>query len=253
MAGSGKVDERPSQRQHILKTSMNYNRGQKLNGSQRWLQVAVNRRPDIIDAAIADAVGLALGETIRWVSPLESDAFREYRDQEFLDRLEVVPKARTLADFWPRSGPRWDALARTSGGRCLLVEAKANIPEFNSDPSGASPASLSKISAALEETKHFLEVKSETDWARCFYQYANRLAHLYFLREVNKIEAVLVFVYFLGDTTASGRDPVPREGWEAATGLVNEHLGLRPSSPWIRENVADVFIDVNDLRHVDWP
>ena len=56
--------------------------GQKHRGSQRWLQVAVNRCPDIIDGAVADAIGLASGETIEWVSPLESDAFREYRDQE---------------------------------------------------------------------------------------------------------------------------------------------------------------------------
>ena len=79
--------------------------GQKHRGSQRWLQVAVNRCPDIIDGAVADAIGLASGETIEWVSPLESDAFREYRDQEFLDRLGVALNSRALAEFWPRGGP----------------------------------------------------------------------------------------------------------------------------------------------------
>ena len=189
--------------------------GQQLHGSQRWLQVAVNRGAEIIDGAMADAAGLAPSETVRWDSPLESDGFREYRDQEFLDRLKVRPAFRGLSDFWPHGGPRWDALGRTSGGRRLLVEAKANIREFNSDPSRAGSASLTKIRAALAETKDFLGVRSETDWTRCFYQYANRIAHLYLLRELNGVDAVLVFVYFLGDTTVSGREPVSREGWES--------------------------------------
>ena len=227
--------------------------GQKIRGSQRWLQVAVNRCPEVFGRAIADATGLASGETIEWVSPLESDAFREYRDQEFLERLRVAPNSRPLAEFWPRRGPQWDGLARTSGGRCVLVEAKANIPEFNSAPSGASPASLRSIQAAFAETKAFLKVGSETVWSRCFYQYANRIAHLYFLREVNKTDAILVFVYFVGDTTRPGVKPVSREGWEAAIALATEHLGLGTSCPWLRENVFDMFVDVNDLRHVKWP
>ena len=70
---------------------------------------------------------------------------------------------------------------------------------------------------------------------------------------MNGVDAVLVFVYFLGDTTVSGEKPVTREGWQAAISLANEHLGLRTSSPWLGDNVAHVFIDVNDLRHIEWP
>ena len=176
--------------------------GQKLRGSQRWLQVAVNRCPEVLDRAIAAPVGIATDEVLKWVSPLEDDGFREYRDQAFLGRLGVTPKIRALGAFWPPRGPRWDALARTSGGRCVLVEAKANISEFNSDPSGAVPASLRRIQEAFAETRAFLKVRSETDWSRCFYQYANRIAHLYFLKEVNKVDAVLVFLYFVGDDNA---------------------------------------------------
>ena len=167
--------------------------------------------------------------------------------------MEVLPASRGLSDFWPRWGPKWDALAITGSGLRLLVEAKANIPEFNSDPSKASLASLTRIRAGLSETKGFLRVRSETDWSYCFYQYANRIAHLYFLRELNGIDAVMVFVYFLGNETVPGEKPVTREGWEAAISLANEHLGLRTSSPWLRDNVAHVFLDVNDLRHIEWP
>ncbi len=224
-----------------------------LRGSQRWLQLAVNRCPDVIDDAISKAMGLGKDESIEWRSPLESEDFIEYRDQAFLERLGLSPQRRKLSDFWPARGPVWDGLARTSAGRSLLIEAKSNIPEFDSSPTGASGRSLTKIRAALEETKSFLRITSETDWTNCFYQYANRLAHLYFLRELNGIDATLVFIYFTGDTTVPGVDPVSCDGWEAAIDLATNHLGVRSTSPWIRENVFDVFIDVDDLSHVHWP
>ena len=222
-------------------------------GSQRWLQLTVNRCPDVIDGAIEKANGLEHGETIQWLSPLESDAFTEYRDHAFLERLGISPRYRRLEDFWPSRGPVWDGLARTSSGRCLLIEAKANIAEFDTSPTDASEESRRTIRKALDETRAFLRVHSKTNWSECFYQYANRLAHLYYLRELNKVDAALVFVYFVGDTTVCGVNPVSHEGWQAAIELANHHLGIRAHSPWIRDNVADVFIDVGGLRQVSWP
>ncbi len=223
-----------------------------MHGSQRWLQIGVNRCTHVIDQAIKNELGLCPGEEIEWLSPLERDSFAEYRDGQFLECLGACLDRWQLKDFWPRSGPRWDGLARTSGGRLLLLEAKANIPEFDSEPTRATGTSLEKIKKSLVETREFLKVKSETDWSRCFYQYTNRLAHLYLLRELNSLPAYLVFVYFVGDTTVHGRDPVSREGWEAATALVTKHLGI-PNTRWVSESVRDVYIDVGDLDHVAWP
>ena len=72
-----------------------------LRGSQWWLQVDVNRCRTVIDDAVAQAINLDEGETIEWISPLESDCFKEYRDEEFLERLCIRPRHRQLADFWP--------------------------------------------------------------------------------------------------------------------------------------------------------
>ena len=219
----------------------------RLKGSQRWLQVAVNRCPTVIDRAINDA-GIPLSEPIVWTSPLASDDFSEYRDAAFLNQIGVRLNQRQLRDFWPRSGPQWDALAR-SGDSVLLIEAKANVKELNSTPCGAGPESLAKIRAALHETRAFLNVNSDSDWTRCFYQYGNRLAHLYLLRELNGYDAYLVFVYFLDDGTT---EPVSQSGWRAAVELTKTHLGL-PKSDWISRFLKDVYIDTADLAHVRWP
>ena len=213
----------------------------------------MNRRPHIIDNAIAKAIGLEHDETIEWLSPLESDRFAEYQDHAFLERLCISPKHRCLDCFWPKGGPKWDGLAKTSRGRRLLIEEKANIPEFNSSPSEASGESLHRIRRALDETRCFFKVRSKTDWTKCFYQYANRLAHLYFLKKLNGIKVALVFVYFVGDTTVPGRDPVSREGWQTAIELARDHLGIRARRKWRRKNVADVFIDVVDLDDIPCP
>lgn len=220
------------------------------SGSQRWLQIAVNRCPEALNSAIVNELGLCSSEKIEWLSPLESDGFAEYRDEQFLECLGVNLDKRPLKDFWPNSGPRWDGLARTSSGRLLLVEAKANIPEFDSTPTRATENSLKKIKEALAETKKFLGVKSETDWSQCFYQYTNRLAHLYLLRKLNGLDAFLVFVYFVNDQTV--RNPVSQEGWETAIALATKHLGI-PHSRWVSENVKDLFIDVSTMCDVSWP
>ena len=232
---------------------MREKQGPRPRGSQRWLQIAVNRCPGVIDSAIANALDLCPGEEIEWLSPLESDCFAEYRDAQFLEHLGVSLDCRPLKDFWPSKGPQWDGLARTSRGRLLLLEAKANIPEFDSTPTGATGKSLKKIKKALAKTRGFLKVKSRTDWSQCFYQYANRLAHLYLLKELNGLDAFLVFVYFVDDRTRlPDEDPVSREGWAAAVSLATKHLGIS-HSPWVCENVKDVFIDVSDMGHVSWP
>ena len=137
-------------------------------------------------------------------------------------KLESASISDNFATSGPDSGPQWDALAR-SGDSVLLIEAKANVRELNSSPCGAGPASLAKIRATLDETRAFLNVNSDSDWTRCFYQYANRLAHVYLLRELNGHDAYLVFVYFVDDRTT---EPVSQSGWRAAVELTKAHLGL---------------------------
>lgn len=99
-------------------------------GGQKWLQILINDRPQLINQLLAPRLGLADGDDIRWLSPLNDDDYAEYRDGEFLERLGVILDRRSLNAFWPDGGPQWDALARTDSGKLLLVEAKAYVTEL---------------------------------------------------------------------------------------------------------------------------
>ena len=200
-------------------------------GSQRWIQYFVNERPDILNKKIG------LGR-INWLSPIKSDQYAEYRDKAFLDLLGIRLKKSPLSDFWPKGGPQWDALGMSESCEAILVEAKAHIPEIISS-SQASPKSLKLIRASLAETSSSFHAKPGSDWSLCFYQYTNRLAHAYLLKELNGIPTRLVFIYFVGDTDMNG--PETERAWQAEIEVLYEALGIRGRIP---SYVSDVFIDI---------
>ena len=221
---------------------------EKNYGSQYWLRVTVNEAREIINREIRAAVTLAPNEEIEWISPLPP-AYIEYQDQQFVDQLRINLPLVPLKDFWPRRGPVWDALARTTKDtrttiKVFLIEAKAHIAEIDSSESGASSRSLHQIAKSLNDTRTFLNANPIVDWTRTFFQYTNRLAHLYLLRELNGIDAYLLNIYFINETRLKG--PSTKEEWKGALALLKTHLGITRTkmTPYIK----DLFIDVNDLR-----
>jgi hypothetical protein len=211
-------------------------------GSQRWLQVAVNRCPEALNRPLRESLGLANLEPIQWISPLERDGFCEYRDGEALQRLAIRTK-RPLADFWPARGPVWDGLG-TVDGRALLVEAKSHIREMVSSRSKASPESRLRIETSLRAVQDSLGLTTDVDWSGTFYQYANRIAHLHFLRVQNDVPAELVFVHFLNDSEMGG--PSNRDTWDGAIQIVECYLGL--SRHRLQQFVHHVFVHVDELK-----
>jgi hypothetical protein len=213
-------------------------------GSQRWLQLAVNRAPEIINTPLRVSAGLPQATPIEWVSPLASENFVEYSEERTFDRLGVRLAKRPLNDFWPTGGPRWDGLARTATGDVFLVEAKAHIGEMVSGRSRASQPALEKITESLRAVQREIAPGAdEVDWAGTFYQYANRLAHLHLLRVQNEVPAHLVFVYFLNAVDVNG--PSERAEYEGATKVIEHYLGIRNSR--LSRYVHKLFIDVRDL------
>lgn len=213
-------------------------------GSQRWLQIAVNRRPSVLDVPLRAAAGLPAEAAIEWLSPLASEAFVEYRDGLTFDRLGVRLARRPLEDFWPARGPSWDGLARASTGDVFLVEAKAHIGEMVSGRCRASEAPMAIIAESLRQVQREIAPGSDAvDWTGTFYQYANRLAHLHLLRTQNDVPAHLVFVYFLNATDVNG--PSERAEYEGATKVIEHYLGVRQSK--LSRYVHKVYVDVRDF------
>jgi hypothetical protein len=208
--------------------------GRAFAGSQRQIQFYVNEQPSVLGQAISDA--LKTHFSLRWVSPLKSEGYREYWDSAFLKALGLPQHCRELNRFWPSGGPHWDALAciQNSTDGVLLIEAKSHVAEIFGNGCGAeAPSSVKKIEQAIAATKQWLHVGHQVDWKGPLYQSANRIAHLYFFTEILGVEAWLVNVYFTDDP----HSPTSRTGWQGGIADVKKSLGISEVP-----HFADVFL-----------
>lgn len=212
-------------------------------GSKKWIQKLVNEKSEILNNYLRQLHFLA-NEEARWLSPRKEDDYAEYRDQDFINTLGIELKGVPLSCFWPRGGPQWDALGKSSKGKLFLVEAKSHIPEIISTMRAKDDESMAKIRSSLEETRKFLRSKPKIDWTLGFYQYTNRLAHLYLLRKLNNLPAYLIFIYFINDREMNGPSTIGE--WKAATKLLNVYMGTEKHI--LQKSIGEIFIDVNSLR-----
>jgi hypothetical protein len=213
-------------------------------GSKKWLQKLINEKPHLLDLKIKKELNLPEDERIHWLSPLKENGYLEYGDQHFIEKLGIKLEKFPLEDFWPSRGPQWDALAKSQRGNLFLVEAKSHIRELISTMKAKDEGSVKKIRKSLQETKCFLNSNIETDWSHGFYQYTNRLAHLYLLREKNQLPAYLVFIYFINDVEMNGAKTINE--WKSALKLLHSFLGIGGHK--LQNFTADIFIDVSCLQ-----
>ncbi|MCK4359500.1 MAG: hypothetical protein KAW92_12335 [Candidatus Cloacimonetes bacterium] len=212
-------------------------------GSLKDIQKLITNNSLLLNALILNKLPKLKSKNIEWLSPLHNDDFAEYSDEEFISRLQLNLQKK-LKDFWPKGGPQWDALGKTDANEIFLIEAKANIPEIISPGTGAkNKTSLDLINKSLKKAKSYLNIKNEIDWSGKFYQYTNRISHLYFLREVNKIKAYLINIYFINDKSVDG--PTSRREWLAALEVLKNYLGVGKHK--LSKYMIDLIIDVEDL------
>ena len=83
-------------------------------GSLKWIQKLVNVWPELIDATLKAALRRPAETSIVWQSPMKGDAYAEYSDAAFLNRVGVRPSVKPLADFWPKRGPQPTSSSSTS-------------------------------------------------------------------------------------------------------------------------------------------
>ncbi|MEK3695474.1 hypothetical protein NYE33_00430 [Paenibacillus sp. FSL R10-2199] len=215
-------------------------------GSLRAIQAWVNDYET--DSVELVTMQLSLKGKLQWVSPKRSNSMAEYRDVGFLEKVGVADKITVpLHNFWPSRGPQWDALGVTEAEEVILVEAKANLKELKSPGSKAGEQSLALIKQTLDEVKEDLGIGAQFDWTKTYYQYANRVAHLYYLRELNGIKAFLINVYFIGDHSVNGPSSVKE--WQVAIGQTKKMLGLDHEHV-LQPYMVDLFIDVKIMKGI---
>jgi len=209
------------------------------------MQTYVNWNQEELSKGILDYLPSlsSLNPSIIWVSPLQKDKYFEYQDKAFLDAMGFGHLSDPLSDFWPRGGPVWDALAsidlpgNPNERGVLLVEAKSHPPEvYGGGMQAKAAASIAKIMSSLSRTKEWLGVNKESDWTGPLYQSANRLAHLYFFREIVNVPTWLVNIYFVNDP----HSPTDYAEWQRSLMKVKIDLGIRSLEiPYI----ADIFLE----------
>ncbi len=207
------------------------------------MRIAVNDRPTVLMKALRESGVVSDTASISWKSPL-GPSFKELRDDAMLQAAGIKSLSRELRDFWPRRGPVWDAIGVSSNDESVLIEAKAHISEVASPATkAASQASRVLIRKSLERARSHYTRGSHCDWSCNFYQYANRLAYQYFLRELSGVPSKLVFLYFLNDPDLG--QPAAEAEWRGAIRLIHSVLGLPPSLR--SRNVFEAFVDVRTL------
>lgn len=214
--------------------------GRANRGSQRQLQDYVNEHQTVLTRTLLEALPAKLRESttdVRWVSPLASEDYAEYRDGDFLHAVGLGEFTRDLAGFWPALGPSWDGLAVLSTSFpnsrpvVVLVEAKSHVPEIYGNGCQAGATSLILIEKSLAATKSWCGAREDADWTGPLYQSANRLAHLYFIREQLKRSAWLINLYFTGDPYR----PTNPDEWHRELQNVKNALGLTTEVPGVIE------------------
>ena len=211
-------------------------------GSLKWIQALINDYNELLNRKIQDHIKDDLS-LIEWVSPKKEDEFAEYRDESFLKVLGIEKYHPKLSEFWPKGGPQWDALGKLKNKYYFIIEAKANIPELISSSQAKSENSITKIQNSIIHTKQFLNATSGQNWLNGFYQYANRLCHLYFLRELCGVNAYLIFVYFCNDNTHISTS---HEQWDGALKLQKHLMSLNKHK--LQKYVIDILIDINEMK-----
>ncbi|MGO8988301.1 MAG: hypothetical protein ACLQGU_02915 [bacterium] len=220
-------------------------------GSECHLLRWMGRHRKAFDVAVLSKIKRE-GSKIEWLD-FEFKQGEMWPDAE-LEGMDVLKNKEALQkdwnEFWPVGGGihNWDAVGWVSSDRIrelLLVEAKAHIGEIKTDCQAKHPESIKQIKESFRIVKNALGVPSEIDWMKDYYQFANRMASLYFLHQ-QKIPSHLVFIYFIGDLCGAGRNsPQSQQEWQPALEAQKNRIGL-PKGHLLEKWMHKLFLNVDD-------
>ena len=220
-------------------------------GSEWHLLRFLGRHRQSLDRRVFQEIGR--GERIEWVdSHFAAESPLRDAERKGLDFLDSHPEIQAQwREWWPqgRGIPNWDAVGWLIEGttkELLLVEAKANVEELQSNCGAKDPNSLKKITAALMETQRALGMPYARNWLRGCYQMANRLALLHFLNS-RGIPTHLVLIYFTGDRGSRKPKrtcPSSRQEWLRPLAEQEVALAVGSNHP-LESRVQSIFLSVD--------
>lgn len=189
-------------------------------------------------------------KNIEWID-FKFDAKQFIPDQEYvgIEFLKSLKDYSTIESkwksFWPNKNKsqNWDAIGKI-GDEWLLVEAKAHAEEINSN-THASVKSKKKIQDKFKELHLKLSINTSNDWTQNYYQKANRILFLDFLKQ-NGINAKLVFIYFLNGYKQNGiQQGIEKvKEWQRVIDEQDNYLGIS-GNKMLKSMIINVFVDID--------
>jgi hypothetical protein len=242
-----------------------------VKGSKRHICWYVNHAPEHLNAALFSATTSLAEAAIsapEWVSPLANEGYEEFWNERFLQRLDLLDEhLESFREFWPfkpwandkvnpRGTPHWDAIARVplAGGvrGVIMVEAKAHRGELAkpNDRSKADEQSLKKIRSSFADVRAYFGIPDQTPaWESRYYQFCNRLAHLWWMNERARVPTWLVWVLTVDDPVWHDRMTAPQ--WHDVFQTIKSEVGLPPQHR-LKDRISVAYLpgapEVADLR-----
>lgn len=218
-------------------------------GSEWHLLRYMGRHRDLLDAKVLRLLG---ADAIHWLDfPFGKSSGphdNEWMGLDFLTEKSILSKWML---FWPQRGnmQNWDAIAQVKFGarpEWLLVEAKSNFREVLTRCKAKVGGGRLKIVEAMQKVKRALGVSDEADWLNGYYQFCNRVAVLYFLRQAG-IHARLLFIYFTGDSFPGHRVKCPKTEaqWIPILEAQKIHIGL-PYNNTLEGRIHQLFLPMRE-------
>lgn len=227
---------------------MNSDLNEKISGKY-WIRNIINKNPSILNERITSRDTRI--KSIEWLSPLESEDYREYmlNSPYLLDKLNnkgFLLKKEDLS-FWPQREPVWNGIGLatikdTNEKMIILVENKSSIKELRSKLASTNESNKRLILDSMKETYDELGMKGDFNkWFDTYYQIANRFTFLHQLMK-NGYKVKLVFLNIVDDHMYKN---ISKSQWiEEYCKMLNELVGDR----FVPRDVLIVDLNVYEER-----
>jgi hypothetical protein len=172
----------------------------------------------------------------------------EYVGLNFLDKKILKKLTEKWKTYWPKNSQNWDAILYCSPiipdsslkEEWIIVEAKGNLKELESNSGVKDKESKKLIETAFEATQKRFNIKTENSWLKKYYQLANRLAFINFMLD-NGIQCSLLNIYFLNGWPNNPVKNVKNiKDWKNAINDEYSFLGINNNA---KKYISEIFVE----------